>query len=250
MVPDCHSVSLSASLSSAQEARLRKALALLDLSGNGQYGAHALREALRAAEDAALTEAELNELMRSASGGHTSLSVDQLRSVLARGDRTDCDRLPLMSDDDERGVQLHQAIRLHQAFTFGAYRLRSSLSACNCAPHQVLTSGAYRLEDGGRYFVLLSLAEAETVRCILHMRQGKPLIPGADVAIALRCIPAHDAVFDCTPNFPTASAYQCTVSHTSFRFFDSSMHFRPDELNVCSCPDGPRLHDDAPPIAC
>jgi hypothetical protein len=66
----------------------------------------------------------------------------------------------------------------------------------------------------------------------------------------LRCIPAHDAVFDCTPNVPTASAYQCTVSHTSFRFFDSSMHFRPDELNVCSCPDGPRLHDDAPPIAC
>ena len=116
MVPDCHSVSLSASLSSAQEARLRKALALLDLSGNGQYGAHALREALRAAEDAALTEAELNELMRSASGGRSSLSVDQLRSVLARGDRTDCDRLPLMNDD-ERGVHLHQAL------TFGAYRL-------------------------------------------------------------------------------------------------------------------------------
>ena len=100
MVPDCHCVSLSASLSSAQEARLRKALALLDLSGHGQYGAHALREALRAAEDAVLTEAELKEHLRSASGGRSSLSVDQLQSVLDRGDRTDCDRLPLMSVDD------------------------------------------------------------------------------------------------------------------------------------------------------
>ena len=89
-----------------------------------------------------------------------------------------------------------------------------------------------REEESGRYFVLLSLAEAETIRCILHMRQGQPLIAGADAAVALRCIPAHDALFDCSANFVSAPAYQASVSHNCFRFVDSSMHFRPAELNV------------------
>jgi len=40
---------------------------------------------------------------------------------------------------------------------------------------QVLVSGELRRGDCGRHFVLLSLAEAETIRCILHMRQGHQL---------------------------------------------------------------------------
>ena len=98
--------------------------------------------------------------------------------------------------------------------------------------HEVLTSGRYRRADDGRYFVLLSLAEAETIRMILHLRQGKPLIEGADVALALRCVPAHDTVFDATDNFPVTPRYQASVSHNVFRFVDSAMHFKPDELNV------------------
>ena len=98
--------------------------------------------------------------------------------------------------------------------------------------HEVLTSGRYRRADDGRYFVLLSLAEAETIRCIMHMRQGKSVIEGSDCALALRCLAAHDAVFDCTAAFPTAPRYQAGVSQTCFRFIDSAMHFKPDELNV------------------
>ena len=89
-----------------------------------------------------------------------------------------------------------------------------------------------RREEGGRYFVLLSLAEAETIRCILHMRQGKSLIEGSDAAVALRCIPAHDALFDASANHPAAPQYMRGVSHNSFRFVDCAMHFKPAELNV------------------
>ena len=96
----------------------------------------------------------------------------------------------------------------------------------------VLRTGALRHGDLGRHYVLLSLAEAETIRCILHMRQGKELVPGSDVALALRCIPAHDAVFDQTAGFPTATAYQGQIAHQSFRFLDSHMHYRPAELNA------------------
>lgn len=76
------------------------------------------------------------------------------------------------------------------------------------ALHDVLTSGRYRRADDGRYFVLLSLAEAQTIRMIMHMRQGRPLIDGSDVALALRCLPAGDAVFDASENFPSPPRYQ------------------------------------------
>ena len=68
-----------------------------------------------------------------------------------------------------------------------------------------------REEESGRHFVLLSLAEAETIRCILHMRQGQPLIAGADAAVALRCIPAHDALFDASDAHPASPAYMRSV---------------------------------------
>ena len=97
---------------------------------------------------------------------------------------------------------------------------------------EVLISGRYRRADDGRFFVLLSLAEAETIRMIMHLRQGKALVEGAEVALALHCIPANDAVFDMSDNFPAPPKYQVSVSHTCFRFIDSTMHFKPAELNV------------------
>lgn len=97
---------------------------------------------------------------------------------------------------------------------------------------RVLVSGELRRGDCGRHFVLLSLAEAETIRCILHMRQGQQLLPGSDMALALRCITANDAVFDATPCFPLATLYQRRMSHQSFRFLDSAMHYKPSDLNI------------------
>jgi len=97
---------------------------------------------------------------------------------------------------------------------------------------ELLTSGRLRPEQDGRYFILLSLAEAETVRCIMHMRQDKSIVEDSDTALALRCITAHDAVFDATANHPSSPAYQRAVSHNCFRFLDGSMHFKPAEINI------------------
>lgn len=87
----------------------------------------------------------------------------------------------------------------------------------------VLTSGRFRKVEDGRYFVLLSLAEAETLRCMLHLRQGSPLVPGHQLAYALRCIPAGDAIFDASESYMPPQPYQASVSHNCFRFLDSAM---------------------------
>ncbi|KOO21591.1 hypothetical protein Ctob_000529 [Chrysochromulina tobinii] len=66
----------------------------------------------------------------------------------------------------------------------------------------------------------------------MHMRQDKSIVEGTDTALALRCITAHDAVFDATANHPASPAYQRAVSHNCFRFLDGTMHFKPAEINI------------------
>ena len=61
-------------------------------------------------------------------------------------------------------------------------------------------------------------------------------MPGANVGLALRCIPAHDAVFDTSANLPPPSSYQAAVSHNCFRFLDSAMHFKSRELGLLLAP--------------
>merc|ERR1712100_267300 len=44
----------------------------------------------------------------------------------------------------------------------------------------------YTQRHFGKYMVALSLIEAETLRRVMHIRQHRPLIPGADVVGRLR----------------------------------------------------------------
>lgn len=62
-----------------------------------------------------------------------------------------------------------------------------------------LLLGTHRAVEDGRFFVALSLAEAETIRCIMHRRQGKELINGSDCQLSLRCMHVGGAVFDSRP---------------------------------------------------
>jgi hypothetical protein len=88
----------------------------------------------------------------------------------------------------------------------------------------LLISGRHRRSQPGRRFLLVSLAEAETLRFILHQRQGQALVEGADVALALRCLPAGDVVFDQSTNMPSApSPYPAAVARACFRFFDGKL---------------------------
>eukprot|EP00966_Prymnesium_polylepis_P300460 6943659-Prymnesium_polylepis.1 len=127
-------------------------------------------------------------------------------------------------------VHAAEHVQLEEAALDGLLGGKDVLSFDEVA--SILTSGVLRPAEDGRHFVLLSLAEAETIRCILHMRQGKPLVDGANVGLALRCIAAHDAVFDTSANLPPASKYQAAISHNCFRFVDSAMHYKKPELGL------------------
>lgn len=114
----------------------------------------------------------------------------------------------------------------------------------------LLMCGILFPESDGRYFVALSLAEAETIRRILHVRTRKQLfknqiILNHDTELALRysliaspgAPPAGDGglVFDASPgwkNSTSCSSYEASVVHSCFRYFDCDMHFSVPALNL------------------
>lgn len=114
-----------------------------------------------------------------------------------------------------------------------------------------LQSGKFREEQDGRYFVVLSLAEAETIRRIMHIRLERDIIgnsffvclfiftlvlmflaDGTHVAMALRCVPAENSLIDVSHNFAESPHYMSEVAHQSLRFLDCDMHFKDPQLNV------------------
>lgn len=75
----------------------------------------------------------------------------------------------------------------------------------------------------------MSLAEAETIRRIMHIRLEKSIIDHADTSIALRCVPA---VLDASLGFVEPAAYQRDVAHQSLRFLDCDMFYKDNQINV------------------
>ena len=114
----------------------------------------------------------------------------------------------------------------------------------------LLISGLLHPQHVGRYYVAVSLAEAETIRRILHIRKRKDpnhVIPNASTEVALRYSPmstpgapaAGDGgvIFDASKRWHTAKGsmatpFEAAVAHNSFRFFDCDMHFSLPALNV------------------
>ena len=119
----------------------------------------------------------------------------------------------------------------------------------------------------GRYYVAVSLAEAETIRRVLHVRGKHPLVAdhtrGVQPEVALRYSPLaspgktmlgdggvafdtsagwrrdtssnqsqilseHPIGNDCTG----ATAAEAAIAQSVFRYFDGDMHFTPPQLNV------------------
>lgn len=114
----------------------------------------------------------------------------------------------------------------------------------------LVTSGLLYPEHVGRYWVAISLAEAETIRRILHVRSAKgltELIPGCAAEMALRYSPlsgttsqvsAGDGgmIFDASKKWykegTKATTYEAAVAHSCFRFYDCDMHFPSASLNI------------------
>jgi len=96
----------------------------------------------------------------------------------------------------------------------------------------LLQSGALRPREDGRYFVAVSLAEAETIRRIMHLRQDTELLDGLDTSIALRCLSSNNAVFDRSSNWHGGTHYHTSAACESLRFIDSAMYYKENQLNV------------------
>lgn len=112
----------------------------------------------------------------------------------------------------------------------------------------LLISGELYPQYHGRYYVAISLAEAESIRRILHVRSkagNSRLIPNASTEIALRYSPiategaplAGDGgiALDASHTWrhgTGATPYEASVAHSSFRFFDGDMHYSAAGLNV------------------
>lgn len=112
----------------------------------------------------------------------------------------------------------------------------------------MLMSNTLHPEHVGRHWVAVSLAEAETIRRILHVRRQKnptQIIPGHDTELALRYSPASGAkaplagdggvIIDASPGWLAgthATASEAAIAHNCFRFFDCDMHYPPPALNI------------------
>ena len=74
----------------------------------------------------------------------------------------------------------------------------------------ILTCKAFSTIEEGRYFVALSLVEAETLRGIMHLKQGQNILPGGlSTSLSLRLL--NGVVIDASDKHVGAQHYQQTV---------------------------------------
>ena len=86
----------------------------------------------------------------------------------------------------------------------------------------------YKIQ-AGRYYVALSLAEAQCMRLAIHGQHKTPFIPGSDAIVALR---TERTLLDSSIGFEDAQPYQFTAAQACYRFIDNAVNFAPKEVNV------------------
>jgi hypothetical protein len=115
----------------------------------------------------------------------------------------------------------------------------------------VITCRAFNTIQSGRYYVALSLVEAEALRGILHLRQDRTLVDGASTSVALRLtngmlLDASGGYFAARP-YHQAMAEQVLVSNRSwavrwrlslvvrvqaYRFLDCDVDFNEKQITL------------------
>ena len=97
----------------------------------------------------------------------------------------------------------------------------------------LMTSGVLTPGQNGRFYLCLSLAEAETIRRIMHARIGGPLLAVAPgLSLALRCNTNNNAVMDISNRFQQGPAHQLLMAWSALRFLNSETHFSEAALNA------------------
>eukprot|EP01059_Diplonema_ambulator_P011882 TRINITY_DN2195_c0_g1_i1.p1 TRINITY_DN2195_c0_g1~~TRINITY_DN2195_c0_g1_i1.p1 ORF type:complete len:3611 (+),score=1490.67 TRINITY_DN2195_c0_g1_i1:684-11516(+) len=100
----------------------------------------------------------------------------------------------------------------------------------------ILKGNLLRGEQSGRNFVAVSLAEAETIRRIIHVKgnAGLPFLGSSSAThVALRHVPASNRVIDASKGFPFPEYdYQQNKANVCFRFFDCEMQYTDSAQNL------------------
>jgi hypothetical protein len=114
----------------------------------------------------------------------------------------------------------------------------------------LLVNGMLSPISDGRRLVAISLAEAETIRRIIHIRNERaaiadPHLPnvwnmkGYDVMLSLRCLPGGNIITDQSCNTSSrstssssSSSFTTLSAYESFRYFNCDMYFNEKSLNI------------------
>ncbi len=75
----------------------------------------------------------------------------------------------------------------------------------------------------------MSLLEAESLRAIIHLRRGIPLVPGTGAAVALR---VGHVVLDASAGYKEGGEYQTTTAIQCYRFMDGEIDFEKTESQL------------------
>jgi hypothetical protein len=91
----------------------------------------------------------------------------------------------------------------------------------------------FRIESG-RFFVSISLQEAESLRAIMHSRQDAPILADAPTTLALRTVAPTGAgqILEHSFGFQRAGKHQEQMAHCVYRFIDSQPGFNERERNL------------------
>lgn len=94
---------------------------------------------------------------------------------------------------------------------------------------ELIRGQAFHQIHQNRYFVALSLREAESVRAIMHLRRTHGFLPGSFIEVALR---NEDVLLDRADNFVDALEYQNVAARQCFRFFNSELFYTDRQQSV------------------
>eukprot|EP00966_Prymnesium_polylepis_P008751 201686-Prymnesium_polylepis.1 len=145
-------------------------------------------------------------------------------SPAASDGRVPCDvaRLVLreLFDRDPSELDLRRDLVQLGVTTQGRGPVFGSVSLNRQQLEALVRSPDYRAADDGRHFVVVSLAEAETIRRILHAREGSEVIPGSTVRLALRNVTTGGSLLDVSHRWEEGPRFQQDAVLQTCRFLD------------------------------
>ncbi|CEL97859.1 unnamed protein product [Vitrella brassicaformis CCMP3155] len=155
--------------------------------------------------------------------------------TIDRGELVPLLRAMEMEVDDSMGTEIVQLIKSRLA-TDG----QSPTSVTSLSFDEIRTALADRrllTAQEGRHFVVLSLAEAQTIRVALHATNGR--MPDGNVAFALRALPCGFVAFDSSSGFgdwkrgaKALVKYQEESAAQCCRFVNSEHFYTPKQLAI------------------